>query len=268
MAWFKVEASSRHHFKFNRLAETLRIRRAEARGLFLGLCAWASETAPDGRLDGYTHRDIEMASDWQGKSGRLVTALVAVGLLDEIEGGSLEIHDFFERAESYKHAQKMRARRHSAVTVPSQLPHCAEDRTGEDRQDKRESARGALAEKASHEFDSRGQLPPVGKNHPEVAFFEAEYHKRFGGPPFSPLERSRAAEVIRRCAEASTPWPDVLDFYARGFDFSGHTVDWLRDHLREVLNKLGVRPNTDDPEPKPTSPEWAAWFQRQQERGR
>lgn len=132
-----------------------------------------------------------------------------------------------------------------------------------ERRERRESADsgGTLADvNGPLEVDPK----QLAANHPEVHFFETDYRERFGGPPLSKLERARAAEVIRRCGEAQTPWRDVLDFYARGFDFSGHSLEWLRDHLREVLNKLGSKPGTsDDPEPAAWDESWPAWNERQ-----
>lgn len=101
--------------------------------------------------------------------------------------------------------------------------------------------------KTESEKDARApeDLQPVGANHPEVQFFEAKYRELFKGPRLSPVERGWVGEIIRACADAGRPWSDVLDFYARDFDFSGHTVKWLRGNLREVLNKL-----TSPPKPK------------------
>jgi len=135
MAWCKLEDTVRHHYKFSQLARALGIRRAEARGLFLGLCSWACVNAPDGLLTGLTRDDIEEASDWQGRNGRLVEALISVGLLDACDDKSLEIHDFYERAESHKAAQKKRVSRDRTRTVPGQSPDCTplEERRGEER---------------------------------------------------------------------------------------------------------------------------------------
>jgi hypothetical protein len=253
MAWCKLEDTVRHHYKFSQLADDLGVRRAEARGLFLSLCSWALVNAPDGLLTGFAQSVIEEGADWQGRRGRLVPALIKAGLLDEVDETTLEIHDFYQRAESRKTAARKRASRDKTVTV-----------TGQDRP----SHRGEEKRREEKRGEERSGPTPLAANHPEVLFFEADYRQRFGGPSLSPLERARAAEVIRRCSEAGTPWRDVLDFYARGFEFSGHTLDWLRDHLREVLNKMGRTGPVDDPEPTPWSDEWPQWAERQKAKKR
>ncbi len=86
--------------------------------------------------------------------------------------------------------------------------------------------------------ESSGARPRPGANHPEVAFFEAAYRERFGGPALSAFERSDVFDVIRQTGEAKVRWQQVLESYGKGFAFSGHTITWLKKNLREVLNKM------------------------------
>lgn len=234
MAWCKLEDTARHHFKFNQLARELGVRRAEARGLFFGLCAWATVNAPDGILAGFVPSDIEDAADWEGEAGLCIAAMVKVELID-FANGIYEIHDFFDRAESHKLAQRKRkTRTRRNRTIPDLSRDSPVERRGEER-NREESVPRAPNE------------PLTGINHPEVQFFETAYRERFGGPPLTPTERAKVFDIVRRCGEAKARWQDMLKFYADGFAFSGHTVDWLAKNLREVLNKLAApKPRSTD----------------------
>lgn len=115
-----------------------------------------------------------------------------------------------------------------------------------------------------------GELSKLNKNHPEVQLFEGRYRELFVDAPFSPKERSRAAEIVRRCAEAKVPWNAVLTAYAdeRWNRFAHGSLDWLRDHLLELLNVLRDADDADDPQPIPSDPKWPEWFERQKKRGK
>lgn len=92
------------------------------------------------------------------------------------------------------------------------------------------------------EEEERENARAIGSNHPELRFFEAEYLRLWPGDPLTKQERSQAAEIIRRCADAKRRWQDVLEAYAGGWAFSKHTIRWLHGNLREVLNASAPPP--------------------------
>ncbi len=279
MAWFKHEASARTHFKFNRLAEALSIRRAEARGLFFTLCAWASEAAPDGRLDGYTSYDIEHGADWQGKKGRLVPALIDCGLLDRIDGGSLEIHDFFERAASHKQAAKKRAQRDRLRTVPGPSKDCPPGEDREDREDKTERS------------GEGGQPPPIEtlRDAQVLAVSNADGRElydwwqdemlRVHKTPKLLVSPPTGTENAKRVLVNAGGDKVVARATITAFVESDHTYWrdnrwslWLlaqdRDFDRARLSAKTLV--VDDPEPKPWAndgKDWAEWRKRQDAKG-
>lgn len=75
MSFVLLDLTFRRHRKVSRLAETLKIRRAEAAGLLASLWLTVREQAPSGELTGWTAKEVEEAADWQGEPGRLLHAL-------------------------------------------------------------------------------------------------------------------------------------------------------------------------------------------------
>ncbi len=57
------------------------------------LFLWVASNRSDGGLSGMTDEDIELAADWDGEPGALVTALAEVGFLDGAEG-TYSVHDW------------------------------------------------------------------------------------------------------------------------------------------------------------------------------
>ncbi len=119
MPWCKLDATARYHFKFNRLAASLGVRRAEARGLFFGLCSWAIVHAPDGRLDGFSEAEIEQAMDWQGRPGRCLHAMTQCSLIDR-HATFWEIHGYYQNSGTFKDSEKKRKQRENSISVPGQ----------------------------------------------------------------------------------------------------------------------------------------------------
>lgn len=270
MAWCKLEDSARHHFKFNRLAETLKIRRAEARGLFLGLCSWATVSAPDGILIGFTHRDIEDGADWQGRRGTLVPAMIEVGLIDEGAAGILEIHDFFERAESRKLALKKRAGRDRTATVPGQSQDCPDERRGEREEKEKEKRERGEDPRAPKEFlDLSGPHRSTKMVEPYVLAKHRELMLKHGRQPPENYDAADAASGGRLYGKYPTQWEDVLGAFIaeQRYQFCGWSLAWIAKNAAEVAGKyLTKTPTDDDPEPNPTSDDWEPWFRRQQAR--
>jgi hypothetical protein len=63
------------------------------------LCVWlwAAENATDGSLAGFTDEDVEQVSEWTGRKGKAISAMVEVGYLDRSEDGSLSLHNWGNR---------------------------------------------------------------------------------------------------------------------------------------------------------------------------
>lgn len=292
MAWGKLEGTFVNDPKWRRLGEMLGVHRAHAAGHVAFLYAWAIEHRPDGDLHDLDDDEIEEAIHWDGPQAALVAALQhpRIGV---IEGGrgTRRIHGFAARSASYQAAQRKKewrekeAARQNIEESGAMSSDSPGTRDGTEDQPvlgqsgdhgKTETKSGTERERRSdgrsEDTLSPDERPHLGSNHPLVQFFEAEYRRLFKGPALSKLERARAAEVIRRCLEAKVKWEDLLAFYAgEKFAFTGHSLDWLRNNFREVINKLaasGPSAADDDPEPQPWDDEWPAWHARQAKRGK
>lgn len=141
MAWCKLEDTVRNNKKFYKLAELLSIPSAHARGLFLGLCSWAITNAKDGILEGFSSSQIDEASDWKGRSNRLLNAYLQSGLC-LMDGNVLQIAGFSRRNEGFLSNLRKRKQRESSKNVARhvrdtgarQMPEChAVDKIREDK---------------------------------------------------------------------------------------------------------------------------------------
>ncbi len=94
LPWIKMHTSLPTHRKSLELALELGVPRAWT--YQAALLLWAGEHAQDGRIRG-KHRAslVEHAAQWEGERGRLVSALLTVGFLEE-EGEELIIHGWTE----------------------------------------------------------------------------------------------------------------------------------------------------------------------------
>lgn len=255
MAYCRLEDTARHHIKFNRLASALGIRRAEARGLFLGLCSWATSQAPDGLLVSMTQTDVEHAADWQGKPGRLFPELVNVGLIDVIDANTFEIHDYFERAASRKEAIKKRNQRARpgtrGGTVPGLSPDSSPGRGEERRREEREERTPGDTPVAPYP-DVEPKPPPTVATNPaapaEIASVKDAYTdaRQRKGKPLVMLT-SRDISILRelvtqhgsvRAEKIVTLWVrDTNDdeVHQKGYPLPWLAVEW---RMAQVLNRL------------------------------
>lgn len=105
MAWFKMFDTTREHPKIVRhLRRLLGISKAAAIGHVNSLWCWSLRFAEDGNLSGFDNVDLADAAYWEGDPTDFIDALVETNLLDLSDDG-LIIHDWMERAGSYKAAQ-------------------------------------------------------------------------------------------------------------------------------------------------------------------
>jgi len=99
------------------------------------LFLWAASNRPNGDLSGLDDEDIEIAVDWAGEEGVLVSALVSVGFLDG-EPGAYQIHDWNDHnawasgadLRSAKARWNAVKRHHGEAEADRQVPEWAEKR--------------------------------------------------------------------------------------------------------------------------------------------
>lgn len=89
---FRVAVDFFSHHKARKLKKRLG---ADGVMALLQLWAYAAKLRTDGDLAGMTIEDIELAADWDGDDGTLVTALHEVGFLDK-DGDAYALHDWLE----------------------------------------------------------------------------------------------------------------------------------------------------------------------------
>lgn len=114
--------------------------RLSAEGVLGLLTLWlfARESRPDGWLTGMAEEDIELAAEWGGERGALVSALVELSFLDQTSRG-FRLHNWAKhnpysagakiRAEKAKNAAKTRwknQRKNSDLNATSINKHCCE----------------------------------------------------------------------------------------------------------------------------------------------
>jgi hypothetical protein len=146
VAWLRLEDTFCDHPKFRKLARRLDISEVTARGHAATLWAWTLRHSPDGNLSTYDNEDISIAAGWEGDPELFVASLVECRLLEELDDG-VAIHEWMDRAENLKSAQRVRRHRErkrleSNVTVTQRnvtKPKCngGEERRGEDGEEKR-----------------------------------------------------------------------------------------------------------------------------------
>lgn len=99
-AWLRIESNLVHHYKVQRLADHLGVRKADAGWAIMGALSWFSQFCPTGQVAGQ-HRDsdataLEKFCEWGGAPGQLVAGLLATGLMDVAEDGGFAYHDWPE----------------------------------------------------------------------------------------------------------------------------------------------------------------------------
>lgn len=85
---------------------------------------------PSGRLYDKTHHDVELAAQWDGPPGALVSALIATGWIDKDEHG-MRWHDYF-RMNGNAISDRVKKRRRRGDHPPGDKG----DKRGDDRGDK------------------------------------------------------------------------------------------------------------------------------------
>lgn len=190
MSWGKLENTFRSHVKLKRLARELGVHPAHARGLVAGLWSWALDHAPDGNLGKYYADEIAEAADWNEDPQAFVDAMISVGLIDEGDDG-LELHEYMDRAEGYKKAEKQRQYREKkkessdepqgsgvkstrSPRVPHVKPTRSPERRGEERS--REERRGE--EQHTEARSSPDGSSPAGSVETAIAKQVFDYYRQ------------------------------------------------------------------------------------------
>ena len=122
MAWIQVHQTLKDHRKLFDAADELEVSPPHMMGLLVSFWLWALDNAPSGNLEGITPRMIARAAQWEGQAEKLTTALIRAGWLDEKDGGTLEIHDWYEYAGKLidqRQAEKIRSQKRRAAAAPT-----------------------------------------------------------------------------------------------------------------------------------------------------
>ena len=93
MAWIEVHQSLRDHRKILALADELDMPEPHVAGHCLYLWLWSLDNAAEGVLP-KSYRIIARAAGWVGDPATFVAALVAAGMIDGHDDGTLRIHDW------------------------------------------------------------------------------------------------------------------------------------------------------------------------------
>lgn len=115
-SWFRVEANLVDHPKV--FALEAKLKDPNALAYVIRLFAWAHRFASDGRISNTLRDQVEAALRWRGERGKLLRALVEVGLIDATRR-TLDVHDWPEYQgklveKSSRDAENKRKRRAAA----------------------------------------------------------------------------------------------------------------------------------------------------------
>jgi hypothetical protein len=105
MPWIRWECSTRSHELIGQLAEELKVRRAEAVGLYVNTCCGFGEHRQDGDAATVTDATLEAWADWQGKPGKWAGAFRTLCLED---GG--QVRGWWRQEALLRHQEQKRQR--------------------------------------------------------------------------------------------------------------------------------------------------------------
>ena len=111
MAWIESHQTLSAHPKTRKFAHVLCVSKACAIGHLHMFWWWALDYAQDGNLDTFDDLDIAIGAEWEGDSSEFVSAMVAVGFIDENTDGSRHIHDWDDYAGKLIDRRKRNAER-------------------------------------------------------------------------------------------------------------------------------------------------------------
>lgn len=112
-SWFRLDADMVDHPKTWQLATILN--EPLAGWYVIRLFSWLSRYAARGRLAPGLAPHLEQSCGWRGEPGKLTSALVESGWLDQLDDGTLEAHDWWEKQKALvEKAEKDSARKRDA----------------------------------------------------------------------------------------------------------------------------------------------------------
>ena len=173
MPYGKLESTFHNDPKFYQLSEALGLPRelgvergaALARGFVASIWSWAYDNSPDGHLpDSCRSTDLERIAGWPSAKGRLYSALVAVGFVDESTtewGIDRVLHRFYERAETNKAAKRKKEERTRRRAVTGQSQPAAQSVTGTIYDNDPRSIRVETADPLRGRQEAPGIQPPT-----------------------------------------------------------------------------------------------------------
>lgn len=199
------------------------LRRLGAAGPWALVCLflWARSSRPDGDLAGLSDEDIEIAADWDGEEGLLVSTLVSCGFLD---GGEAErrIHDWEEHqpwsagSEDRSERAKWRAlvKHHGRAGAVERMPEYAaklaasmknadsKDEPSEHIADEQHASSMLVAESSMHGAATRSAPSPYPLPYPRS---KANYLTVVGAPAAAAAPVSAGLDAETEPEQPPTP---------------------------------------------------------------
>ena len=218
MSWFRFDASTPEHPKVKKLARALGLEVPVALGYLATLWARTCSMAPSGDLGTFDAEDVAAMADWPGEPEAFVEGLVKVRLLDEVEGGGFEVHDWMDRAEGYKRAQaekdrRAQKKREAAGKVPG--PRASDRQPVEAEPQERASRTGTRGARVGHESPRVVTRGPDGQDGQDGEDGQRGQDKA-GGDATPPDATRGASGELFPASPPPAPAPPVLSFPAAG----------------------------------------------------
>lgn len=272
------------HSKVGRLCRALNIEPWGARGIVQSVWHVTAIEAPRGDIGKMADEDIAYQIGWQGEPGRLVSALVDSGWLDESDEFRLVVHDWSHHCEDSVHSKlaragltfcdgtqpklhrltqrerdRIEARQNAAAEAPRPMRPAAPPL------DKAKKAKPEPTTAPDPDFDTFWRCYPVKKNKPGA--LKAWQQTAKIRPALPALLAALKAEI-----ESKRRKPDWLAYFK-------HPATWLRaqswndEVLVERMTHAGsvtvpvpalftAQPEPkSEPEPDPMDPEREDWIE-------
>lgn len=227
MSWCRLEDTFHDEAKWHRIADLLNIYWVTAAGHVACLYSWAARHAKDGDLRDFDASDIERAMGWNGQNGALFSALQhkRVGIIERGRHGFV-IHRYFERAESFKAAQKKRRQRGRDANcpetereaVPEQRPGPSRDSPEKVPREREEREERDPPNPPKKEMGREGGLQDAGTEKTEADIDAFADHWRFakrsvGVPVGRAPVSARTAQWARNVMLGCEKWREFVLWY-------------------------------------------------------
>jgi hypothetical protein len=208
------------------------------------LFLWCRESRPTGDLSGMSDEDIELAADWDGEDGALVSALAAVKFIDG-EAGSYQVHDWAEHQpwsagsddRRQRAAWRALCKHHGRDGAAERMPEYAarigvadaHDDENNDVADKQHAASLLVAEPSMLNCAARSAPSPSPSPSPSPRSKDSDLTVRADesadSPPSATSDDADAAKPKRAELPAS-PGPRMMDLWAEIMPDQHQPIDW------------------------------------------